>query len=63
MLHPMRRRWIAGLVGAALVVGASLFAWRATRPEPPPPSSTERRYEDIDRAEYERWMQDLGYTE
>lgn len=60
----MRRRVIAGVVGAVLLVGAGVFAWRATRPPAPPPTpSAERTYEDIDRGEYERWMQDLGYTE
>jgi hypothetical protein len=60
----MNRRRIAWVVGAALVAAAGAWAWHALRPEPPPPPpAADRAYEDIDRSEYEQWMQDLGYTE
>lgn len=47
----------------AVVAVAGFFAWSSTRPEPAPTPPADRRYEDVDRAEYEAWMQDLGYTE
>jgi hypothetical protein len=58
----MKRRLIAVLLGVALLAGVGAAAWRYTRPEPPPPVQ-DRTYQDVDRAEYEAWMQDLGYTE
>lgn len=59
----MRRIWLLGLglVGAA---GTSAVAYWRFAPEPEPTAApVEQRYEDIQRAEYEKWMQDLGYTE
>lgn len=42
-----------------LLCAASLGAWTWLRARAEP----EKRYGDIDRSEYEAWMQDLGYTE
>ncbi len=49
------------LVALLLVAGAGAGAWWLLRPPPAPPA--EKAYGDIPREEYERWMQDLGYTE
>ena len=61
----MRRRRI--VVGAAvfLVLLGGAGAWyQFLRPDPKPPAPVEERsYEEIERADYEKWMQDLGYTE
>jgi len=45
--------------------GASGLAawWLLGREEPVSPPPAERGYGEIDRAEYEKWMQDLGYTD
>ncbi len=60
-----RRRRI--LVGASIftaLVGGGVGAWyKFASSEPPAPPVDERSYEEIERAEYEKWMQDLGYTE
>lgn len=55
-----RLRWV---LAAAVVIGGVATAWWRTRPPDPPPRAAEQRYEDIAREDYERWMQDLGYTE
>jgi hypothetical protein len=53
--------WLA--VAVAAVVGAGGAAlWFAT-PAPPEGPPEEQSYADIERAEYERWMQSLGYTQ
>lgn len=60
----MRKRLVVGF-GALLVLastGAVAF-WKLRPTEPPPAPTAERGYDDIKRDEYERWMQDLGYTE
>ena len=53
------------ILGGSLVavLGTGAVAYWKLRPEPPPPAAVEQKYEDIQRAEYEKWMQDLGYTE
>jgi len=56
-----RRRLVLGVLAALLVAGAGVGAWWFSRP--PPPVPVERAYGEIPREEYERWMQDLGYTE
>lgn len=53
--------FIALLLILALAGGGA--AWWTSRPKPPPPAPEERTYEQIDRAEYEAWMRELGYTE
>ncbi len=59
-----RRRLLLGTTVALALVGGGVGAWyRFGRPEPEKPPVDERSYEEIDRAEYEAWMQDLGYTE
>lgn len=52
-------------LGLALVAGSGAVAWwKLLREEEPPPApAAEKSYEDIDREKYEKWMQDLGYTE
>ena len=52
-------------IGLAFVAGSGALAYLKLRaePEPPPAPSSEKSYEDIERPEYEKWMQDLGYTE
>ena len=59
-----RRRRI--LAGSALVVAlGAVGAWYELVHKVPPPAKPvdERSYDQIDRADYEAWMQDLGYTE
>lgn len=53
------------ILGGSFVaaLGSGALAYWQLRPEPPPPVAVEQKYEDIKRAEYEKWMQDLGYTE
>ncbi|MDP2307265.1 MAG: hypothetical protein Q8P18_14660 [Pseudomonadota bacterium] len=59
----MRKALLLGL-GLVGVAGSSAFAyWRLLPAPEPPPVPVEHNYEDIERGEYEKWMQDLGYTE
>jgi hypothetical protein len=60
----MRKRLVI-VLGIAVVAGTGTVAYVKLRPppEPPPGESAEKSYEDIQRPEYEKWMQDLGYTE
>ncbi len=58
----MRRyMWLA--VAVAAVVGAGGAALWFAAPAPPEVPPEEQSYADIERAEYERWMQSLGYTQ
>ena len=62
--NPVRRRFL--LVFGILVLGTGAGAgWWASRPAPAPApeSAADQEYQDIDRADYEAWMQELGYTE
>ena len=60
---PRRRRLIiASFVVLLAAVGGAGAWYKFLRPEPPKPVE-ERTYEQIDRAEYEEWMKELGYTE
>jgi hypothetical protein len=52
-----RRRLVLLALTALSGTVAGAWAWR--RAHPP----ADARYEEIPRAAYERWMQDLGYTE
>ena len=62
-MSPMRKPLVLAL-GLAIVAGSGVLAWRALRPaEPPPAPAVEKTYDQIERPEYEKWMQDLGYTE
>lgn len=57
------KRLYKPLLGMGLVAalgGGGWYAWDRAHPPPPP---KEKRFEDIDPKEYEKWMQDLGYTE
>ncbi len=59
----MRKPLLLGL-GLVTIVGSGALAYWRLRPEPEPLAvPVEQKYEDIQRAEYEKWMQDLGYTE
>jgi len=49
------------VLAVLLIAGAGAGVWWVARPQPP--AAEERAYGDIPREEYERWMQDLGYTE
>jgi len=54
----------AALAASVLLVAASAAGWWLTRPPPEPPKVAEdQTFEDMDRAEYEAWMQELGYTD
>jgi hypothetical protein len=59
------RKPLAIVVGFAFVAGSGALAYMALRPEPEPPPAldAEKSYDQIERPEYEKWMQDLGYTE
>jgi hypothetical protein len=57
------RKPLALALGVALVVGTGTIAYLKLRPTPEPPPAREKSYEQIERPEYEKWMQDLGYTE
>lgn len=64
MLQRMRRRALFAIPALVVLAGGGAAAWWASRPAPPPPPPAEERgYKDIERPEYEKWMQDLGYTE
>jgi hypothetical protein len=45
--------------------GVGAGAWWLTRPPPPPPEVPldQQKFEDADRAAYEQWMKELGYTD
>lgn len=58
-----RRRVIVGASISLVLLGGVGVWYKFARPEPPKPPVDERSYEEIERAEYEKWMQDLGYTE
>jgi hypothetical protein len=60
----MRRSWMLGAVlGGVIVAGvAGVFTWW-DHASAPPPVSAEQRLDDIPEEEYEKWMQDLGYTQ
>ncbi|MES2638766.1 MAG: hypothetical protein V4850_04770 [Myxococcota bacterium] len=59
----MRKTLLLGLALVA-VAGSSAFAYWSLLAEPEPVVvPVEQKYEDIQRGEYEKWMQDLGYTE
>lgn len=55
-----RVRWLGVVV--VLVLSSAVVVWRL-QPEPVEPVDEAKRYEDIPREDYERWMQELGYTE
>lgn len=60
----MRPRLAFPLLGAILATGVGAGWWWSHRPEPPKPEAVaDKKYEDVDRDEYEKWMQELGYTE
>lgn len=60
---PMRKPLIL-IACLLLAAGSGTAAWWKLRPAPPPtPAADEQSYKDIERPEYEKWMQDLGYTE
>ena len=57
------KRYAKPFLGLGLLLslgGGSWYAWHRAHP---PPVPKEKRFEDIDPQEYEKWMQDLGYTE
>ncbi len=59
----MRKPLVLAL-GLALVAGSGALAYLKLRPAPEPaPMAAEKAYDQIERPEYEKWMQDLGYTE
>lgn len=62
---PSMRKPVLVAFGTLLALASTgAMAWWKLRPADPPPAPTaERGYDDIQRDEYERWMQDLGYTE
>lgn len=63
-LPPMKKRLLVAIGATFALAGTGAVAWWKLRPvEPPPAPAAERGYNDIQRDEYERWMQDLGYTE
>lgn len=60
----MRKQVVVPLVSLVALAGGGALAWWKLRPPPAPPEAAdEKRYEDIARPDYEKWMQDLGYTE
>jgi hypothetical protein len=59
----MWKRVVLGVGAAVLVAGGGAVAWKRLHPPPPPPKPEERTFEQIPKDEYEKWMQDLGYTE
>ena len=53
------RRWAA--LGAALTLSVGVVAWYLHH-QMVQVELAERALDDIPKAEYEQWMQDLGYT-
>jgi hypothetical protein len=59
----MRKALLLGLLLVG-VAGSGAFAYVELKPAPPPPPApAEQSYDQIKRDAYEKWMQDLGYTE
>jgi len=58
-----RRRIFVASAALVLALGGVGAWYGLTHKAPPPKPVDERSYDQIDRADYEAWMQDLGYTE
>lgn len=56
----MKRRWALTLGAVLILASGGGYAWWRSRQVPAP---DERTFEDIPTPEYEKWMQELGYTE
>lgn len=60
----MRPRLLFPVIGTLAASAAGAGWWWTHRPAPPKAEPVaDKSYEDVDRAEYEKWMQELGYTE
>jgi uncharacterized iron-regulated membrane protein len=58
------RRYV--LLACLLVAASAAGAWAWKKAQPPPVSPVaieEQKFSDVDRAEYEKWMQALGYVD
>lgn len=58
----MKRKWALAALGLVVLGAGGGVAWWQLQPPPEPPAD-ERTFEDIPKDEYEKWMQELGYTE
>ncbi len=61
---PAAKRVALVLAVLTSLVGCGAALWWKLRPaEPEKTPESEQQYKDIERGDYEKWMQEIGYTE